>query len=75
VTALVLGIVGMCTLITAPLAVGFGLAALAGARGREVRGKGMAVAGLVLGIIGSIILVAVIVGVAIVVHRNNLRTS
>jgi hypothetical protein len=75
VTALVLGIVGMCTLITAPLAVAFGLAALAGARGREVRGKGMAVAGLVLGIIGTIILLALIVAVAVAVHRYHLRTS
>ncbi len=75
VTALVLGIVGMFTLITAPFAIGFGIAALAGARERQVRGKGMAVAGLVLGILGTLVLLALIVAAVVVARRYQLGTS
>ncbi len=75
VTALVLGIVGMFTLITAPFAIGFGITALAGARGRQVRGKGMAVAGLVLGILGTLVLMALIVAAVVAVRRYQLSTG
>ncbi len=75
VTALVLGIVGMFTLITAPFAVGFGIAALARARGCQVRGKGMAVAGLVLGILGTLVLLALIVAAVVAVRRYQLSTN
>jgi multidrug efflux pump subunit AcrA (membrane-fusion protein) len=75
VTALVLGIVGMFTLITAPFAVGFGIAALARARGCQVRGKGMAVAGLVLGILGTLVLLALIVAAVVVARRYQLSTN
>jgi len=64
VTALVLGIIGLFVWILAPLAIGFGISALRKARGRQVTGKGAAVAGLVLGILGTIVLVAVIAGIA-----------
>ncbi len=64
VAALVLGIVGLFIWILAPLAIGFGISALRKARGRQVTGKGAAVAGLVLGILGTIVLAAVIAGIA-----------
>jgi len=65
VTALVLGLVGIITLLPAPFAVGFGISALKRSRRDQTRGGGMAVAGLILGIIGSVVLAAVVIASAI----------
>jgi Domain of unknown function (DUF4352) len=64
VTALILGLVGIVLWFLGPIAIGFGVATLAGARGRMIRGRGMGVAGLVLGILetlGMVIVIAALV--------------
>jgi hypothetical protein len=60
VTALTLGLVGIVLWFLGPIAIGFGLATLLGAPGRMIRGRGMAVAGLVLGILETLGIVIVI---------------
>jgi Domain of unknown function (DUF4190) len=62
--ALVLGIVGLFTGVTAPFAVWLGISALRRTRGGQVNGKGMAVSGIVLGSIGSLILLIAIISIA-----------
>lgn len=54
VTALVLGILGLGTLLCAPLAVAFATMGLHDIRvgGGRIKGRGLAIAGLVLGIVG-----------------------
>jgi hypothetical protein len=52
VTSLVLGIVGCVPFVTGILAIIFGIVGLRKTRDPSVAGKGMAVAGLVLGIVG-----------------------
>jgi len=69
VTALTLGLVGIVLWFLGPIAIGFGLATLVGARGRMIRGRGMAVAGLVLGILETLGMVIVIA--ALVAGRNS----
>jgi hypothetical protein len=64
VTALTLGLVGIVLWFLGPIAIGFGLATLIGARGRIIRGRGMAVAGLVLGILETLGIVLVIAALA-----------
>jgi hypothetical protein len=64
VTALVLGLVGIVLWFLGPIAIGFGLATLLGARGRMIRGRGMAAAGLVLGILETLGIVIVIAALA-----------
>jgi len=62
--ALVLGIVGLFTGVTAPFAVWLGISALQRTRSGQGNGKGMAVSGIVLGSIGSLILLIAIISVA-----------
>jgi hypothetical protein len=51
VTSLVLGILGCVPLLTGLLAVAFGLAGIRTTRDPRIRGRGLAIAGLVLGLV------------------------
>lgn len=67
VAALILGIIGFCTLLLAPIAIILGIVALSDIGKSKKEGKGLAITGLVLGCVGTFLIpiIAIIAAIAI----------
>lgn len=69
IASLITGILGFFVLLTAPIAIIFGHVSLSKIKKTGENGRGMAIAGLVLGYVGTIFLVLTIVGIALFIKH------